>query len=301
MVERGEGVVVGVLGASSLVGRALLPMLVGNGYAVLPYTRKPHAMPALPNLPWVQLGSPLSAGQPPHNTVSMWVCLAPIWELPAYFSLIGAAGVRRIVVLSSTSRFTKVGSDLGSDSAVAQRLIDGEQRLQAWATEHGVEWVILRPTLIYGNGRDRNVTEIARFVQRFSFFPLLDKAKGLRQPIHMDDVAQACLAALSFPAAANRAYNIAGREVLQYRDLVMRIFQVLGRKPRLLSIPRGVFRVALVFARITPRYRDLSISMADRMNKDMVFDWSDASRDLGFSPRSFQFGVQDLPHSDTSH
>ena len=157
MAERGGGVVVGVLGASSLVGRSLLPKLASKGYVVLPYTRKQHAMPALPNLAWVQLTGSDTAEVPPHSTVTVWVCLAPIWELPAYFSLIAGSGVRRIVVLSSTSRFTKIGSDLGSDAAVAQRLIDGEQRLQTWATERGVEWVILRPTLIYGNGRDRNV------------------------------------------------------------------------------------------------------------------------------------------------
>ncbi len=62
--------------------------------------------------------------------------------------------------------------------------------------KQGVEWVILRPTLIYGHGRDKNITEIARFIRRFGFFPLLGKANGLRQPIHVEDVAEACFAAL---------------------------------------------------------------------------------------------------------
>jgi len=34
--------------------------------------------------------------------------------------------------------------------------------------------------------------------------------------------------------------------------------------------------------------------MAQRMNQDMVFDHSKASRDLNFSPRNFQPGREDL-------
>ncbi len=74
----------------------------------------------------------------------------------------------------------------------------------AWAASHGVEWIILRPTLIYGLGRDKNIAEIARFVRRFGFSPLFGKAKGLRQPLHAQDVAGACIAALDAPDAANR-------------------------------------------------------------------------------------------------
>ena len=91
-------------------------------------------------------------------------------------------GACRVVALSSTSRFTKDDSSDPEEQAIALRLADAEARVQAWAASHGVEWVILRPTLIYGLGRDKNIAEIARFIRRFGFFPLFGKAKGLRQP-----------------------------------------------------------------------------------------------------------------------
>ncbi len=100
----------------------------------------------------------------------------------------------------------------------------------------GHAWVILRPTLIYGFGRDKNIAEMARFIRRFGFCPVLGKAAGLRQPIHAEDVAAACLAALQTPCAANRAYNISGGATLTYRDMVARVFSALDRRPRLLSV-----------------------------------------------------------------
>jgi nucleoside-diphosphate-sugar epimerase len=166
--------------------------------------------------------------------------------------------------------------------------------VQAWAANHGVEWVILRPTLIYGLGRDKNITEIARFIQRFGFFPLFGKADGLRQPVHAKDVAAACVAALRAPAAANRAYNLSGGETLAYRDMVVRVFAALGRTPRLLPVPLSAFRLAVALLRWLPRYRHWSAAMAERMNRDLVFDHAEAARDLAFKPKTFLLSEQDV-------
>jgi len=224
-----------------------------------------------------------------------WICVAPIWVLPDYFGLLETLGARRVVVLSSTSRFTKGDSSDPEEQAIARRLTDAEVRVQEWAENCGVEWVILRPTLIYGLGRDKNIAEIARFIRRFGFLPLFGGAKGLRQPIHGADVADACLTALQVPCAANRAYNISGGETLTYRDMVARVFAALGRRPHWLNIPLWAFRLALIMLRRLPRYRQWSTAMAERMNRDLVFDHAEAARDLCFKPRAFVLTEGDLP------
>lgn len=277
---------VGVLGASSLVGGCVLPLLRDAGWQVEAFSRS--AGESGFGVAWRRL--PCGEGV---EAVPYWICVAPIWVLPDYFALLEASGARRVVVLSSTSRFTKVGSGDTAENVVAAKLIDSEARVQAWAESRGIEWVILRPTLIYGLGRDKNISEIARFIRRFGFFPLLGKANGLRQPIHAEDVAAACVSALQAPGAANRAYNISGGETLAYRDLVARVFAALGRRPRLATVPLGAFRLAVAVLRWLPRYRQWSVAMAERMNRDLVFDHSDATRDLDFSPRPFLLAPED--------
>ncbi len=268
---------VGVLGASSFVGVCLLPLLKESGLHVTVFSRR------IPSPQW-------DAGAIPN-----WICVAPIWVLPEYFALLEAQGVRRVVVLSSTSRFTKDDSSDVQEQAIAQRLIQTEARVQAWAQSSGVDWVILRPTLIYGLGRDKNIAEIAHFIRRFGFFPLFGKANGLRQPVHAADVASACLAALQAPCAANRAYNISGGETLSYRDMIARVFLALDRRPRMLIVPLYIFSLAVTVLRRLPRYRQWSVAMAERMNRDLVFDHSEATRDLGFKPRLFALEKGDLP------
>jgi len=227
--------------------------------------------------------------------ISDWVFLAPVWVLPEYFKMLESYGARRVVVLSSTSRFTKMDSSDSGEHEVAAKLAEGEERLRLWAEKSGVEWVVLRPTLIYGRGRDKNISEIARFVRRFGFFPLLGRAMGLRQPVHAEDMAAACVAALISPAAVNRAYNLSGGETLSYREMVGRVFAALDRRSRFLTVPLGMFRMAVRCLRLLPRYRHWSPAMAERMNLDLVFDHAEASRDFGFSPRPFRLVAEDLP------
>ncbi|MFA5718416.1 MAG: hypothetical protein WC952_11940, partial [Desulfobulbaceae bacterium] len=128
---------------------------------------------------------------------------------------------------------------------------------------------------------------IARFIKRFGFFPLFGGGSGLRQPVHVDDVASACLAALNIPEGEVRTYVLSGAEVLSYRTMVERIFTALGRKPRIVHCPLPLFALAVRLARFLPAGRELTTEMAVRMNRDQQFDHSAAAADLGFQPRPF--------------
>lgn len=284
---------VAVLGGSSLVGRAVLPMLAAGGWQALAYSRRPHAQDAeAPAVSW-RLTPPARTAD--EATLPWWLCLAPIWVLPHYFDALEAYGARRIVALSSTSRFTKIDSSDGAENAVARQLAQAEEQVRQWAESRGIEWVILRPTLIYGFGQDKNVSEIARLIRRTSLFPLLGPAQGLRQPVHAHDVASACVAALTAPAAANKAYNLSGGETLPYRHMVARIFEALGQPVRMIGIPLVMFKIAVSLVRLLPRFRKWSPAMAERMNRDMVFDHVAARQDLDFQPRPFHLSPHDIP------
>lgn len=307
---------VGLLGATSMVGESLLPLLTQAGWQVRAYSRR-IVNRSSEDVVWQQLSSTSSdykkalltslsgrskSGESDTSgfsknspeDIEYWICVAPIWVLPDYLNFLEQHNARRIVVLSSTSRFTKNDSPDPEERITAHRLADAEEQIRVWAENHGVEWVILRPTLIYGRGRDKNISEMARFICRFGFFPIFGPALGLRQPVHVADVADACISALHIHNATNRDYNISGGETLTYRQMVCRTFVVLGRRPRLVKVPMGVFRFALACLRMLPRYQQWSVAMAERMNSDLVFNHEDATRDFGFKPRALVLSAADV-------
>jgi len=282
---------IGVLGATSMVGKCLLPMLDAAGRSVIAYSRREQQHTG--HAQYRKLG-----GTDPKfaaDRITDWICLAPIWILPQHFAMLEAHQARRIVALSSTSVLTKQDSSDIAEQQTAAKLARGEGELIAWAEANGIEWVILRPTLIYGRGLDRNISEIARFIRRFGFFPLFGEARGLRQPVHAEDVATACKLALLNHGVCNRTYEISGAERLSYREMVNRVFAAMGKPPRYLRIPLAAFRLAILCLRILPRFRNWSAAMAERMNADLVFDHAAASNDFGFAPRGFRLEKADIP------
>lgn len=277
---------IGVIGASSFVGQNILPLLEKSDWNVVAFTRQQNKK-NVNNIEWRQLYSVVHMPKD-GEIIPFWICAAPIWVMHEYFDLLKAHKVKRIVVLSSTSRFTKEDSSDFAEQAIALKLAENEERLQTWAEEQGIEWVILRPTMIYGQGKDKNVAEIARLIQRWGFFPILGKGRGLRQPVHVEDVAKACEAAITVPVIKNKAYNLSGDETLSYKEMVSRIFIALDKKPHFVHFPRWVFGLSLLGLRFLPRFKKWTVAMADRMDRDLVFEHKDATTNLGFTPRTFQ-------------
>lgn len=282
---------VGVLGARSLVGECLLPVLLDAGWKITALSRQ-SMVSNRTGLEWCQWPT---NGMDVDCSISHWISLLPIWILPEFFPLLERCGAQRVVALSSSSRFVKVESSEPWEREQAALLVGGEQYLQDWAEATGKQWLVLRPTLVYGLGRDKNIAEMARFIRRFGFFPLFAGGRGLRQPIHASDVAKVCAAAVGNVSASNRAYNISGADTLTYRDMVVKVFRGLDRRPMLVPVPLWSAKLALSLVRLHPRYRHWSAAMLERMRQDLVFDHTQATRDFAFQPKGFVLAAEDMP------
>lgn len=291
--------VIGVIGARSPVGQCLfskeVPHADDRDEQFVAFTRGnlPEEQNTHASVRWQSfVDAPQQSEK--TETITDWICLAPIWVIPEHFKLLSEYGARRIVALSSTSRFTKTESIDAGEQQTAQQLAEGEAALQRWAEDRQVSWVILRPTLIYGFGRDKNIASVARFIRRWKCFPLLGKAQGKRQPIHAADVATASLQALRAESVVNHSYNISGAETLTYREMIARIFLALNLKPHFVRVPLILFRAGIAVVCFLPRFRHLTAGMAERMNADLVFDHSEAEQDFGFQPRPFELHSDDV-------
>lgn len=277
--------VVWLTGASGVPGPALCAALVRAGYEVCAISRsaRDDALPCR----WRQgdITRPESLGELPAPDVLVHV--APLWLAPALLSLAAARGARRALLFGSTSVFTKQASSTPHDRQVAEWLRRAEEESGAICADKVIALTLLRPTLVYGYGRDRNISTIASFIRRFGFFPVAGQARGCRQPVHVDDLAAAAAAALAAPVSAGRDYNLAGGERLAYREMVGRIFDALRLPRRIVSLPVPLYRGLLALRGRIAGGSEVSAGAAGRMNEDLCFDFSAAGRDLGFRPAAF--------------
>jgi len=280
-----EAAVVGVIGAESLVGRPLVSLLARTAGAVVACSRAAAAVtePVHRGVHRHRTGAPLPAGS---AVVPRWITLSPLWTVPDHLSWLERLGAERVVAVSSMSGVTKASSPDAAEREVAARLVAAEQRLAAWAAERGIGLTVLVPTMIYDGVTDANVTAIAAWVRRVGWFPLCGPASGLRQPVHADDVAAACLAA-SHRRPPRARYPLSGAESLSFRDLVVRTCLAHGLPPRTVHLPPWVWTTAARLAHGLGLAGGGTIAMGARMNEDLSCDHAAAATDLDFNPRPF--------------
>jgi nucleoside-diphosphate-sugar epimerase len=270
-----------VLGATSLIGRFLMPRLAAQGTKTFALSRTASSQDG-----WLQgdLAAPdLESLLPTAPTV---LSLSPIWHLPQALPSLKTMRMQRLVTFSSTSVFTKATSPDAYEREVVKRLADGEAAVRTFCESNGVAWTILRPTLIYAEGQDRNISRLADMIRRLGVLPLYGRGGGLRQPVHADDLAAAALDAAASPEAYNRAFDLAGGEILTYRQMAERVFEGLGRRPRILPAPEWLWRLAFALAR--PMLPGATAQMGARMSDDLTFDNGPAKRSFGWNPRTFR-------------
>jgi nucleoside-diphosphate-sugar epimerase len=275
-----------ILGAGSQITPFLTRRLASAGYQGMAVSRRPPCPGLAEGFPWraLDVTSPGDWAWAPEKTVV--ISLLPIWLLPAFLPRL--ANASQVIAFSSTSRFTKHDSTDSKEKEVAQCLAEGEAGLAERCRGIGIPWTVLRPTLVYGAGRDENVTAIARFIQRYGVFPLARPGNGLRQPVHTDDLAMAAVAAIDNARANNVDINLPGGETLSYKAMVERIFNELGKKPRIIMLPpalyRSLYRLLGFIAAV-----DYSQNAIDRMNQDLTFELGPSRALLGYHPRGFEF------------
>jgi nucleoside-diphosphate-sugar epimerase len=270
-----------VIGGTGVVGGYIVEHLVRRGERPFVLSRSQRDAP---DVEWVRgdMAEPATLSLPPIATL---YCTADAVLLADILSKVFTPSLKRIVAFSSTSVMTKQDTEVAAERKTLRKLAEAEQRIAAACEQHGIGWTILRPTLIYCEGRDGNITPLSRLIRRFGFMPLVGGGTGLRQPVHAEDLAIGAIAAAASPAAVNKVYCLPGAETLPYREMIGRIFDGLRLPRRMISIPPALWRMA--FAMAHPLFPDANVAMGLRMTKDMTFDATPAITDFGWNPRAF--------------
>ena len=271
-----------VFGASGQIGTPLLDRLRRDGWNIVAVSRAKRADAA--GVAWKRGDFAHMPALPAR--VDAAFCCGPLDLFSRWYaeSRIDAA---RVVAFGSTSVHVKRDSDDAHERDVARRLRDGEQRLFETASRRGARATVLRPTLVYGRGRDATLTRIASLAQRYGRFPLPRGANGLRQPVHADDLADAAFAVAHADSLPARAYDLPGGETLAYREMVRRVLASLDPPAQLLELPSPLFKLLLAGAKAIGRANGLGSAALARMREDLVFDAGPAQRDFGYAPRAF--------------
>jgi len=166
---------------------------------------------------------------------------------------------------------------------------EDEARLAASGLPHA----ILRPSAPYGPrlighhpGHTESFHTLADFV-RGGVVPVIGGGGYRRQPVHVDDLADAALALLDI-GLSGQALDIGGGSALSMLDLVDVLARARGRRVWKIRLPKRLFVLA------ASRSRDFEPALVDAIDADEVVDNGPLISATGVLPRRFEDGAADV-------
>lgn len=155
-----------------------------------------------------------------------------------------------------------------------------------------INFIYLRPTMIYGYLNDRNMIVFIKMVGKLRLFPIISHGKNLLQPVNGRDLGKAYYKVLIKSEIISGDYVLSGKRPLSMLEMFKIISDKLGKKTIFISVPLGlgVFMArclkVLTFGRVN------YIERVQRMGEDRNFPHDAAEKDFGYKPMSFEKGVE---------
>ena len=151
---------------------------------------------------------------------------------------------------------------------------------------------ILRPTMIYGDLCDHNMSKFIKMIDKIRIMPVINSGNSLLQPVNARDLGKAFYTVLMLPKETQgKAYNLSGNSPIKMIDVFRLISKELNKKTIFISVPLGL---GVFMARVL---KIISIGKIDyvekvqRMGEDRNYSHEEATKDFGYKPMTFEEGI----------
>ena len=240
-----------VFGGSGFVGRYIVRRLAKAGYRVRVAVRRPNEALFLKPYGTVGQVEPIlcnirndaSVAAALHGAGAVINCVGTFDKGGVNnFEAVQVQAPRRIARLAREHgvgqmvHISSLSANEDSESLYDQSKAKGEEAV----TEEFPGAVILRPSVVFGP-EDGFFNKFGSMARLGPILPIFGGETKF-QPVYVDDVAEAAVAALANPALSG-IYELGGPEVLSFKALIERLLKHINRKRLILNLPLGVGRL----------------------------------------------------------
>jgi NADH dehydrogenase len=241
-----------VTGGTGFVGQEVVCKLLGLGYQVRLLVRHPERAGRFAHHPRIELC--------PGDVLRPETLPAAMAGAQAVIHLIGIiAETSRVTYEQAHTEATRnllaAAQQAGVTRWVQMSAIgtrphaNSRYHLTKWEAEElvrqsGLDWTILRPSLIYGYDEHDRLLNLLRFALgwpldfiQFYSFPLLDGGAPLIQPVSVREVAHCFAHAPAKEAAIGQTFDLVGPVAFSWREMVLKIVTALGKQGIYEGIP----------------------------------------------------------------
>lgn len=275
-----------LIGATGFTGRYVLDLLLEKGHQVTCLVRKSSNTDGLDGKnvkirtgDLSNYSSLVSAAR--NNDALIYIANLSEGYVSNIVKCCNEVGINRLIFTSSTAIFTNLKPAIKEVKLEAERLIK----------ESGIDYTIIRPTMIYGTNRDRNMCRLVNYIKKYPVIPVIGSGQFLQQPVYVEDLAKSYVLALENPNSIGQEYNIAGGAPLTYNEVLSKTSRLMDKK--LLKIHMPLQLCAFLFGayeKMSKRPK-FTKEQAHRLNENKNFSIEKAQNDLGYTALTFDEGM----------
>jgi nucleoside-diphosphate-sugar epimerase len=162
-----------------------------------------------------------------------------------------SAGVKRFIFLSSikvNGEETIEGNRFSEDSTpnpidpYGVSKFEAEEGLKKFCREVGMEYVIVRPPLMYGPGVKANFHKLLDVIYRSIPLPFAC-INNRRSMLALGNLVDFLSVALTHPGAANQIFLLSDGEDVSTKELIEKISLAMGKQSRLIPVPVSMLKL----------------------------------------------------------
>jgi len=185
------------------------------------------------------------------------------------------AGVRRLVHMSA----------LGANPSSPYPYLRSKGKGQAIVAESGIAHVVLRPSLLFGEGDD--FFPRLAFSLRFPVVPVPGDGRSRFQPVHVDDIAQALVAALERTDIAG-VHEVGGAELVTYDEMLAETMRGTGKRRPTIHLPVPLMKPPALVMGLVMADPPVTVDQLDLLAVDNTPRQNALEPVFGVRPRPFR-------------
>jgi uncharacterized protein YbjT (DUF2867 family) len=152
---------------------------------------------------------------------------------------------------------------------------------------------ILRPSMIYGDLCDRNMSKFIKMIDKLRIMPVINGGNSLIQPVNARDLGKAFFTVLMSPLESDgEVYDLSGERSIRMIDAFKLISKALNKKTVFISVPLRLGVLMARFINILTLGKFDYLERIQRMGEDRNYSHDKAARDFGYNPMTFEKGIK---------
>lgn len=289
-----------ITGANGFIGQCLVNYLSGKGYSVFAMVRE-GTIPGFDFNKNVKIVyGDLTDINSLENCIPegcVVVNLAANQYHPKKSYEVNVDGVNNIINVCEKKKVFKLVQISSQSTKIKNKGVYAKTKIESdkLVGDSKLDWVILKPSLVYGEGEKGLFNKIKILVEKLPFLPVFGSGKTNVSPVHVDDLCQIIESVIKDKKDSQSVYDVGCPTPVSYNDLYVGILKYLNKKNLIIHIPVFVGLMAGKFFEILklknpPFYVDnvLGSTQKTSCNSEKVI------KKYGIKPREFEKGLKDV-------